>query len=377
MNSIPLFDIRSSYLTQREAIDRAIAQVVSTHQFVGGAAIDGLESRLAEYVGTRHAVALSSGTDALILALEALGVGPGDEVITTPFTFVATVNSVLRVGARPVLVDIDPVSMTIDPSAVEAAISERSRAVLPVHLFGRCADMAALSAIAEAHSLFMIEDAAQALGAERDGRSAGAWGHCGCFSLFPSKNLGAFGDAGFLTSDSDQLVDRVRRLRNHGAIMHGERVVVGGNFRMDEIQAAVVLVKLEQLDLETRQRQRVAATYGRLFNRSGLVERGLVQPPAEGPDKHVFHLYVCRFQRRERVMAALTRLGIECRAYYSEPLHHAAEYGFLGYERSALPQVCRAAAEILALPMFPGLGDEQIEHIVAAIGAAYDELGGE
>ncbi|MCA9524306.1 MAG: DegT/DnrJ/EryC1/StrS family aminotransferase [Myxococcales bacterium] len=370
---VELFDIRSSYLELREEIDAAIAAVVDSHQFIGGPEVRRLEGALAEYCGTRHAIGLSSGTDALLLALWALEVGAGDEVITTPFTFMATAGVIPRLGATAVFVDIDPASFNLDPAAVEAAIGPRTKAIIAVHLFGACSAMDRLGTIAERHGLPLIEDAAQAIGATHGGRRAGSLARAGCFSLFPTKNLGAFGDGGFATTDDDELYQRLVLLRSHGSRDKQTFERLGGNFRLDAIQAAVVAVKLRRLEGWNERRAAIATHYREAFAERGLAGRGLVAPAATA-ERHVYHLFVCRVPRRDEVVAGLEARGIGARAYYTVPLHRQPALRGLSRVSGRLPNVERAAAENLVLPMHPFLRDDDVERVADALRETLDAL---
>ena len=306
ITSVPLLDLQAQYRAIKPELDEAVSRVVESQQFINGPDVAALEAELADYCGASHAVGLSSGTDAILVALMALDIGPGDEVVTSPYTFFATAGSIARVGAKPVFADIDPATYNIDPRAAAAAVTPRTRAIMPVHLFGQCADMDPLLKLADRHGLAVIEDAAQAIGAEDKGRRAGAMGTVGCFSFFPSKNLGGFGDGGAVTTNDAALADKIALLRNHGMKPKYHHKIVGGNFRLDTLQAAVLRVKLRYLDGWTAARQRHAAGYAEAFHRDGR-SRGTVQTPAAKQGRHVYNQYVVRVPERERLRDALKR----------------------------------------------------------------------
>jgi len=325
------------------------------------------EGEFAKYSGTKFAVGLGNGTDAIWLGLMALGIGPGDEVITPTFSFFATAGCVTRVGARPRFVDIDPVTFNLDPAAVADAVTARTRAIIPVHLYGQCADMDPLLDLASRTGIAVIEDAAQAIGATYKGRPAGAMGTAGCFSFFPSKNLGAFGDAGLLTTNDDALAREARLLRNHGAEPKYFHSRIGGNFRLDALQAAVLRVKRPHLEGWTEARRRNADRYDRLFAAAG-VPVGL---PARAPEcRHIFNQYVVRVPERDAVRAALDARGIGTEVYYPVPFHLQECFAPLGYRRGDFPAAEAAAADVLALPIYGELTDAQQSEVVSAVQSA-------
>jgi dTDP-4-amino-4,6-dideoxygalactose transaminase len=372
---VPLLDLKAQYAAIRAEVTAAVSAVMESQQFILGAQVTELERAVAEYSGCRHAVGVSSGTDALLVALMAEGIGPGDEVITSPFSFFATAGCVSRVGARPVFVDIEPASFNIDPAKLEAAVTPRTRAIIPVHLFGQMADMDPILDLAERHHLVVIEDAAQAIGAEYKGRRAGSIGHYGCFSFFPSKNLGGAGDGGMVTTNDDGKAERIRVMRNHGAKPKYFHHVIGGNFRLDTLQAAVLLVKLRHLDAWTAARQRNAGAYRRLFRESGVVgettdagganDLGLpVELPAR---RHIYNQFVIRVGRRDDLRAFLTEREIGHEVYYPVPFHMQACFTGLGYRDGDFPASERAAREVLALPIYPELTEEMIAKVAGAV----------
>jgi dTDP-4-amino-4,6-dideoxygalactose transaminase len=382
---VPLLDLQAQYASIRAEVDRAIREVVESQQFILGPRVRGLEEALAAYLGVPFAVGLSSGTDALLAALWALDVGPGDRVAVPAYSFFATAGVVTRLGARPVFVDIDPATYALDPAALEQVTGElpeaerrRVRAIVPVHLFGQCADMKAITRVAEALGAQVVEDAAQAIGAQdRDGRGAGTLGAFGCFSFYPSKNLGAYGDAGLVVCQDPELARRVRLLRSHGAEPKYHHLVVGGNLRLDAIQAAVLLAKLPHLARWTAGRRARAATYDRLFAESGLVAAGHVRTPVAAyrsprlDRDHIYNQYVIRADRRDALREFLTARGVGTEVYYPLPLPLQPCFGDLGHRDGEFPEAERAARETLALPVYPELTDDQGAYVVEQITAFY------
>jgi dTDP-4-amino-4,6-dideoxygalactose transaminase len=363
---VPLLDLDAQYRPLREAILAAMIRVCDSQRFIMGPEIEGLERELAAMLDVRHAIAVSSGTDALLLALMALDIKAGDEVVTTTYSFFATAAAIVRVGARPVLVDIDPATFNIDPAQAAAAITPRTRAILPVHLFGLSADLDPIVDAADRAGIPVIEDAAQAIGATYKARPVGT-GRFGCFSFFPSKNLGAFGDAGLLTSNDDALAARARLLRTHGMQPKYYHHLVGGNFRMDALQAAVLRVKAPYLEGWTEGRRRNAARYRVLFRESGL--DGAITLPIEPPDRHhIFNQFVIRTAERDALKRHLEGLGIGTEIYYPVPFHLQACFADLGHRRGDFPHAERAADESLAIPIYGELTPAQQETVVAAIG---------
>lgn len=365
---VPLIDLVAQYRTIEAEINAAVSHVFAEQKFILGDELAEFECDMAEYCDSREAIGCASGTDALILALMALDIGPGDEVVTSPYTFFATGSSIYRLGARPVFVDIDPISYNLDPRAVDAAVTDRTRAILPVHLFGQCAEMEPLWRIAGKHNVPIIEDACQAIGAEYQKRRAGVLGTMACFSFFPTKNLGAAGDGGLITTDDAFLSKRLRRLRVHGDAGGYEHVEVGINSRLDSLQAAILRVKLRHLDRWTLARQRNAARYATLFEEYGLLD-ALVPPATEHDRRHVYNQYCIRVTdgRRDEVLAGLRARHIGCTIYYPKPLHLQTCFSSLGYLTGSLPEAERAARETLALPIYPELGEEPQERVVRSI----------
>jgi dTDP-4-amino-4,6-dideoxygalactose transaminase len=382
-----LLDLKVQYAPLRAEIETAIREVCDEQRFVLGPRVAELEAQIAAYSQTKHGLGLSSGTDALLLALMALDLGPGDEVITTPFTFFATAGVIARLGARPFFCDIDAATFNLDPAAVRTAIAERCeprgdrlvnratggviRALLPVHLYGQMADLDAFAAIARQHRLAVIEDAAQAIGAALpDGRRAGSVGDVGCLSFFPTKNLGAFGDAGMCVTNDSALHERMRILRVHGGEPKYYHSVVGGNFRLDEIQAAVLVIKLKHLDDWTRARQANAAHYDELFRAADLGDA--VRVPARVPKgRHIFNQYVVRTPRRDELRAHLAANGVGTEIYYPLPLHAQRCFAYLEHGPADFPQAQRASAEVLALPIYPELTAEQREYVVRQVASFF------
>src|SRR5690554_667302 len=365
---VPLLDLRAQYESMRDDIDEAIRRVVESQHFILGPEVEALEREIADYCGTTHAVGVSSGTDALLVALMALGVGPGDEVITTPFTFFATAGTVARLGARTVFVDIEPDTFNIDAARIEAALSPRTKAIIPVHLFGRVADMDTVMRLAGSAGVAVIEDAAQAIGAyDAAGRRAGAIGDIGAFSFFPSKNLGAFGDAGMVTTSDESLARLMRQLRVHGMEPKYFHSMVGGNFRLDALQAAVLRVKLRHLDTWHDGRRRNAARYRELFAQAGIEQ---VTLPQDVPG-HIYNQFVIRVPQRDALRDHLSARAIGTEIYYPLPLHMQACFAGLGYQEGDFPHAERAAREALALPIFPELEDAALQRVVASIADFY------
>ncbi len=361
---IPLVDLRAQYRGLKPEIDAAIAEVLASAQFVLGPAVEAFERDFAAYCGTTHAVAVNSGTSALHIALLAAGVRPGDDVITVPFTFVATIAAIEYAGARPVLVDIEPDYATIDASAIERAVTPRTRAVVPVHLFGQPADMEAVLAVARRHNLAVVEDACQAHGAEYRGRRVGGIGDIGCFSFYPGKNLGAYGEGGAAVTNNPAHAETMRLLRSWGEKTRYEHQVKGFNYRMDGIQGAILGVKLRHLERWTEARRAHAAVYRRL-----LTERG-IQTPVERPDvRHVYHLFTLRLPQRDAWRDRLSALQIQTGIHYPIPVHLQPAYRELGYGPGDFPVAERLAREVLSVPIFPEMTTAQVETVAEALAA--------
>jgi dTDP-4-amino-4,6-dideoxygalactose transaminase len=381
---VPLLDLKGQYQAIKGEILPAIEKVCASQHFILGPYVKELEQRVASYSQAGHAIGLSSGTDALLIALMALDVGAGDEVLTTPYTFFATGGTVARVGARPIYCDIEPQTYNLSPAAVQAFIDRQCdytagklinratgghiKVLMPVHLYGQVADMKPLMQIAQRYGLKVVEDAAQAIGSDySDGRRAGSIGDIGCFSFFPSKNLGAFGDAGLCTANDPELAERLRILRVHGGKPKYYHSVIGGNFRLDELQAAVLVIKLRYLDRWTEGRQRNARFYDAAFARAGLTSRITLPVTAPGY-RHIYNQYVIRSARRDELKSFLAEWGIGTEIYYPVPLHLQQCFAYLGYHAGDCPQSEAAARETLALPIYPELTSEQLQYVVDVIG---------
>lgn len=382
---VPLLDLQAQYAALKPELDRAIAEVMESQHFILGPQVQECEKAIAQYSQCAHGIGVSSGTDALLMCLMAEDIGAGDEVITTPYTFFATAGAVARLGATPVFVDIEPVSYNIDPSQIEAKITAKTRAIIPVHLYGQMADMEAVMAVARKHNLVVIEDAAQAIGAERHGKRAGSLGHYGCFSFFPSKNLGAAGDGGMIVTNDAERAEKLVRLRAHGSKPKYYHKVVGGNFRLDTLQAAVVTAKLKHLDSWTAARQRNAQRYDKLFAGSNLAvtdssryaknghHKGAVNGspqlvlPKVVAERHIFNQYIIRSSRRNELKTALQEKGVSTEIYYPVPMHLQECFASLGYKPGAFPNSESAAEETLALPIYPELNDAQAAYVVESV----------
>ncbi|MDI6843781.1 MAG: DegT/DnrJ/EryC1/StrS family aminotransferase [Anaerosomatales bacterium] len=368
--SIPLLDLKSQYRELKPELDAAIAEVMENAAFIGGPKVKALEDAVAAYVGAKHAVACGNGTDALFLIMAALGIGKGDEVITTPFTFFATVEAIVHVGATPVFVDIEPGTYNMDVAQVEAAITPRTKAILPVHIFGQCVDMDPLLEIADRHGLVVVEDACQAIGATYKGKRAGSLARAAAFSFFPSKNLGCAGDGGIITTDDEALAAACRKMAQHGTTKKYFHDSFGVNSRLDALQAAILLVKLPHLDAWNAQRRAAAAVYDELL--AGV--DGLDLPVARGYGEPVFHLYVVKAAdaaTAERVMSALKDAGIGTALYYPLALHEQEALATLpGFERPSLPVAESCDGRTFALPCYPGITEEQQKEVVDVVKAA-------
>ncbi len=360
--NVPLLDLKRQYQTIREEINEAIAEVVESQGFKLGPKVAAFEKLIADYSGTKRAVGVASGTDAILLALMAVGVGPGDEVITTPYTFFATAGAVTRVGAVPVFVDIDPATYNIDPSLIEAAVTTRTKAILPVHLYGQCADMDPILEVANRHGIAVVEDAAQAIGAEYKGRRAGSLGAAGCFSFFPSKNLGGYGDGGMVTTDSDEMADLLVSLREHGQTEAYHHWTIGTNSRLDALQAAVLTVKLRHLDAWSDGRSANADYYDARFKGTKVTA-----PRREEWSRHIYNQYVVRVPDRDALLAHLKANGIGCALYYPVPLHLQECFKALGYGKGDLPEAESAALETISIPVFSLLTNEEKERVADAV----------
>lgn len=365
--NVPLIDLQAQYASIRDAVRQAVDRVFETQHFVMGPEVAALETEIAAYCKTKQAIGCASGSDALLLALMALDIGAGDEVITTPFSFFATASAIARLGAKPVFVDIDPLTYNLNVDQIPAAITERTKVVLPVHLYGQMADMDRIVELCDAKNLILLEDAAQAIGAEDRGRRAGSLGIAGCFSFYPSKNLGAAGDAGIITTNDDDFATRVRRLRVHGGLTEYLHVEVGINSRLDALQAAVLRAKLPHLDTWSDARAQKAQAYSHLLEAAKLSFK--VDPPFVKPgNRHIFHQYIVRVpEHRDALMEHLKARGVATKIYYPIPLHLQECFAYLGYQQGDFPEAEKATRETFALPLFPELTAEQQEYVVNSI----------
>ena len=363
---IPFFDLKLQHAPLADELKAAVNRVIDSGVYILGPEVETLENEIAAYSNCKYGIGLSSGTDALIVALLALDIRPGDEVITTPFSFFATASTIVRIGAKPVFVDIEPDSYNLDPTKIEAAITPRTKAIMPVHLYGQMAEMDLIMDIAQRHKLFVIEDAAQAIGAEYEGRRAGSIGHFGSFSFYPSKNLGGIGDAGMLVTNDAKLASRAKSLRNHGSNVRYYHQELGGNFRLDAIQAAALRVKLKHLDEWIAARQNNANLYRQLCSEtSGSFGASL---PVEQPNRrHIYNQFVIRTAKRDAFIKELKSREIGSEIYYPLPLHLQECFADLGYQAGDFPVTESAAREVLALPIFPELTAEQIHEVTAVI----------
>jgi dTDP-4-amino-4,6-dideoxygalactose transaminase len=359
---IPLVDLKAQYATIKSEIDAAIQDVLDETGFILGEKVDAFERSFANYLNTAGAVGVASGTAALHLALLACGIGSGDEVITSSHTFIATAEPISHTGARPIFVDIDPVSYNLDPNLIEAAITPRTKAIIPVHLYGQPAAMDAILDVAQRYNLIVIEDAAQAHGAEVGGRRCGGLGHLACFSFYPGKNLGAYGDAGAVTGNDAQLLEKVRSLRNHGRTTKYEHSTIGYGERIDALQAAILDVKLPHLEQWTAARRAHAQLYDQM-----LQDEDLVTPVEAANVRHVYHLYVIRTKYRDALLAHLYANGVGAGIHYPVPVHRQKAYAHLGYGNLGLPVTEQVAAEVLSLPLYPELSQEQIGYVVDTV----------
>lgn len=370
---VPLLDLTEQNRLLRPEIEAALGRVLDTNAFILGGEVKALEDELAAYCGTKYAIGCASGSDALLLALMALDVKAGDEVITTPYSFFATVSAITRLGATPVFVDIDPLTYNLDVSQIESKITERTKAIQPVHLYGQCADMAELRKVAVKHGIPLVEDAAQAIGAEENGVRAGAMSEIGCFSFYPSKNLGGMGDGGFMTTDDDELAERLFALRVHGSKERYYHKWVGLNSRLDGFQGAVLRVKLPYLDSWSNKRKANADRYRELFTDAGLTEQ--VGLPYERENvRHIYNQFVVRVPgKRDELRAFLTEVGIGTDIYYPVSLHLQECFEYVGYKEGDLPESEKASRETLALPIYPELRPEQLEYVVDTIARFYEQ----
>lgn len=393
---VPLLDLKQQLVPLREDILAAVAELIDSTGYILGPKVEIFEKEVASYCQARHGIGVSSGTDALLAALMGLGIGPGDLVLTTPYSFIATLGCILRLGAKPVFADIDPQTYNIDPVQVAQVLDDQKynnkiKAIIPVHLYGQCADMGPLLKLASQHDIPVVEDAAQAIGASYpmnnngaiEWRRAGSMGDAGCFSFFPSKNLGGIGDGGMITLADDDLAEKIRIIRVHGGKPKYHHAVIGGNFRLDPIQAVTLSIKLPHLPEWHRARRTNAALYDSLFAESGLVADGLVELPfaayaeaarikPEAPDYHIYNQYIVRVKQRDQLKEYLTRQNIVTEVYYPIPLHKQKCLAEMGCNDLSFPEAERAAAQTLALPIFPELNDEMQQYVVEKIHSFYE-----
>ncbi len=373
---VPLLDLKAQYGTIREEILKVTEEVYESQYFILGPHVQALEKEIAEYCSTKYAIGVSSGTDALLISLMAADIGPQDQVITSPYTFFATAGCIARAGAKPVFVDIVPETYNISPQGIEKTLADMSRAersrvkaIIPVHLYGQCAEMEPILQIAKKYNLYVIEDAAQAIGAEYNGKRAGSMGDFGCFSFFPSKNLGAFGDGGIVTASSEELHEHLKIIRVHGSRPKYYHKFIGGNFRLDALQAAVVSVKLKYLDEWSRGRQENAKTYRTLFAESGLEG---IKLPVEKENRHIYNQFVIQVpEKRDELRRFLQQEEIGTEIYYPVPLHLQECFAYLNYKKGDCPNSERAATHTLALPIYPELTDDQQAYVVEKIKEFY------
>jgi len=364
--SIPLLDLKAQYLSIKEEIDKAVLGVLDSCRFILGPEMKAFEDEIAAYCGTKHAVAVANGTDALVLALEACGVKQGDEVITSPFTFFASAETIANVGAIPVFIDIDPFTLNMDVDKIEDKITPRTKAIIPVHIFGQMVDMDKVMALAQKYDLKVIEDSAQAIGARFNGKRAGSFGTAGTFSFFPTKNLGGYGDGGMIVTSDDKIAERLRMLRFHGSKKKYYHEEIGHNSRLDEIQAAILRVKLKYIDSWNQARREKAEVYNRLL--APLKEQGkMILPGNDSKAESVYHLYVLRSDSREEIARVLNENGIASGIYYPLPLHLQKAFSYLGYGEGDLPISEKACSQALAIPCYPELTLKQQEEIAAFI----------
>jgi dTDP-4-amino-4,6-dideoxygalactose transaminase len=364
---VPVLDLKAQYANFKDEIIQAISEVCESQYFALGPAVEEFEKKIAAYCKSKYAIGVSSGTDALLVCLMALDIKPGDEVITTPFTFFSTAGSVARLGARPVFVDVDPGSYNIDPSGIEEKITEKTRAIIPVHLFGQAAQMKVVTEIAKRHSLVVIEDAAQAIGASQDGVICGNLGDCGCFSFYPTKNLGGFGDGGLVTTNDDGLAQKVKILRDHGQNPKYFYNMIGGNFRLDAIQGAVLNVKLKYLDRWNEIRRRKAALYDSI-----LADSPVNVPKIDKNNISIYHQYTITVPERDKLQKFLAENEIGSAIFYPKPLHLQECFSELGYKPGDLPVAERLCDEVLSLPVYPELSTSQIEFVAKTILKFYE-----
>ena len=367
---VPILDLKAQFRPIRQEVLTAIEQVCDDQGFVLGQRVDSLEEALAKFCGTSHAVGVASGSDALLLCLMDLGIGPGDEVITTPFTFFSTAGVISRLHAKPKFIDIQADTFNLNPDLLAAAVTERTKAIIPVHLFGQCVEMEKIAQIAAQNGVPVIEDACQAIGAARNGVRVGGFGYAGCFSFFPSKNLGGFGDGGLITTHDADVADRLRALRVHGSRSDYHHHLIGMNSRLDALQAAVLQVKLKYLEEWTEKRRHNAEQYQQLFQQAGLLDH-VTLPPVDRANYHVYNQFTIRTDNRDQLSTYLTEHGVGNKIYYPVPLHLQECYREMGYREAQLPVSEQAAKEVLSLPIYPELSPDQMAYVVQTIKAFF------
>jgi dTDP-4-amino-4,6-dideoxygalactose transaminase len=376
---IPLLDLRAQYLTIKDEIKAAIDEVLESQHFILGPKVEELEHNIAAYSGAKYAIGVSSGTDALLVSLMAIDIRPGDEIITSPFTFFSTAGVISRLNAVPVFIDIDPITYNIDPLKIKPAITDKTKAIIPVHLFGQCADMDPIIEIAKNHNIYVIEDAAQSIGAEYKGKKAGSIGNIGIFSFFPSKNLGGYGDGGMVVTNDQILYEKIKALRVHGSKPKYYHKIVGGNFRLDSLQAAILIVKLKYLDIWSQKRRENANYYDKRFQEIGLKKKGHIKTPEpvykRSGDKnyHIYNQYTIQSKQRDKLQASLKENGIGTEIYYPLPLHLQECFKDLGYKKGDLPASEEAVFSVLSIPIYPELTPAQKDYIVQKISEFYNK----
>jgi dTDP-4-amino-4,6-dideoxygalactose transaminase len=370
--NVPLLDLKSQYLDIKQAIQTVLEEVCAEQHFILGPHVQKLEQTLAKFLGTDHAIGVASGSDALLLSLMEVGVQPDDHIVTVPFTFFASAGVISRLNAKPVFVDVTPDTFTLDPGHLKEQLSPQVKAILPVHLFGQCADMESILQVADDYAIPVIEDACQAIGATRNGTLAGAFGRTGCFSFFPSKNLGAFGDGGLIATQDPLVAERLQLLRVHGSRSEYHHHLIGMNSRLDALQAAILQVKFQYLPIWTAKRQANAARYAQLFHECGLDER-LILPVVASGNVHVYNQFTIRTPKRDELSAYLTRHGIGNRIYYPVPLHLQECYQVLGYHKGDFPVSEQLAQEVLSLPIYPELTPDQLQYVVDTMKTFFDQ----
>jgi len=368
---VPLLDLKAQYRSIKPEIDKAIEEVFETQLFINGPQVKQCETEIAEYCNCKHATGVSSGTDALLISLMVAGIGADDEVITTDYSFFATAGCISRVGAKPILVDIDPLTYNIDPGQIEDRITSRTKAIIPVHLYGQVADMDPIMEIADRHNLIVIEDGAQAIGAEYKSRRAGSFGDFGCFSFFPSKNLGTTGDGGMVVTNNPEMEEKLKIYRNHGSKPKYFHKFIGGNFRLDTIHAAVIIAKLRHLDSWSEKRKQNADQYRQMFDSMNLIGNGVISLPMEVTNRHIYNQFIIRTEKRDQLIDFLKGKDIGCEIYYPVPFHIQECFSNLGHKSGDFPESETAANSTIALPIYPELTAAQQQYVVETIAEFY------